>query len=80
MWGKKCKSCGKPKFGSSIMVWGAIRSKGKTELQVIKGNINSEKYQEILAKAEDELKRLYPRGFTFAQYGASCHTSQPTMN
>ena len=62
------------------MVWGAIGSKVKTELQVIKGNINREKYQKILAKAEDELKRLYPRGFTFDQDGSSCHTSQSRIN
>ena len=62
------------------MVWGAIGSKSKTELQVIKGNINTQQYQEIFVKADDELKRLYPRGFTFDQAGASCHTSQSTMN
>jgi hypothetical protein len=78
-WGKKRKSCERTKFGKSIMVWGGIGSKGKTELQVVKGNINSEKYQEILIRAENELKGLYPKGFVFVQDGASCHTSRSTM-
>ena len=56
-----------------------LEAKVKLDYRVVKGNINSEKYQEILAKAQNELKRLYPKGFVFFQDGASCHTSQSTM-
>ena len=56
-----------------------LEAKVKLDYRVVKGNINSEKYQEILAKAQDELKRLYQKGFVFVQDGASCHTSQSTM-
>ena len=61
------------------MVWGAIRSKGKAELQFVKGDTNSEKYQEILVRTENELKGLYPKGFVFVQDGASCLTSLSTI-
>ena len=61
------------------MVWDAIGSKGKTELQVIKSNINSEKYQKILVKTENELKGLYPKGFVLVQDGKSCHRSRSRM-
>ena len=78
-WAKERPRIGKPKFGPSLMVWGAISLKGKSTLIMIKGSINSIKYQEILTTAEPSIKQLYPRSFTFQQDGASSHTSKTTL-
>jgi hypothetical protein len=60
------------------MVWGAISSRGNTELQVIKVTINSKKYQKMLTKAQPSIKQLFPKGFVFQLHGALCHTSKFT--
>ena len=77
-WAKKRPTQGKPKFGPSIMVWGAISSKGKSDLIIIHGTINSERYQEILGNAHPSIRALHPKGFTFVQDNAPCHTSCST--
>lgn len=77
-WCKQRPSIGKPKLGPAIMVWGGISSKGKTDLQIIKGTIDSAKYQQILATAQPSIQKLFPKGSIFQQDGASCHTSKST--
>ena len=42
----------------SLMIWGAISSKGKSKLIFIRGIVNSKKYQEILKEAEPSLKNF----------------------
>ena len=60
------------------MVWGAIGLMEKLDLIVVKGTINSLKYQDILSAALQSIQRLCPRGFVFQQDCASCHTSRST--
>ena len=78
LWAKKRPSVGVPKFGPSIMVWGAISTRGKSDLVVVRGIINSSKYQEVLNSVEDNFKGLFPSGFVFQQDRATCHTSKST--
>lgn len=78
-WGRNPQRIPKPKFGKSLMVWGAISSKGKSKLVFIKGNVDSRKYQEILSEALQSIKVLHPKKFTFQQDGATCHTSKSSM-
>lgn len=78
VWSKKRQRIGRSKFTPSLMVWGAISIKGKSDLIFIKGSIDSEKYQETLEKAFPTLQMLHPSGFVFQQDGASCHTSKST--
>ena len=47
--------------GGSIIVWGAISARGKSELAVIIGNMNSSKYLEVL--------EWYLRPFIYSTYG-----------
>ena len=77
-WAKERPRVGRPKFCPGIMVWGAIGLRGKSDLIVVKGTINSLKYQDILSAALPSIQRLCPRGFVFQQDGASCHTSRST--
>lgn len=78
-WAKTRSIVGVPKFGPSIMVWGAISAKGKSDLVIVKGTMDSVKYQEVLASVDDTFKTLFPRGFTYMKDGATCHTSKSTM-
>ena len=66
--------------GGSLMIWGAFSWRGCAKLAIIKGNMNSEQYIEVLQEymlpfAEDK----HPDGFIFQQDGASVHRSQATM-
>lgn len=79
-WGKTRPQVPCPKFGPSIMIWGAISSTGKSKLIFIKGTVNSQKYQEILAEAEDSLLGLQPKSFVFQHDGATSHTSKSTSD
>lgn len=79
-WAKVRPEIGVPKFGPSLMVWGGISYKGKTKLIMIRGTINSEKYQDIMSEAEPSIKTLFPRYFTFQQDNAPCHVSLSTTN
>jgi len=53
-------------------------TRGKSDLIVVKGTINSLKYKDILSAALPSIQRLCPRGFVFQQDGTSCHTSRST--
>jgi transposase len=62
--------------GGKIMVWGYIQYGGHRGICKVDGNINSAKYQEILAS---HYIPSYKRGQVFQQDGAPCHTSGSTM-
>ena len=74
--------CLKPKmkFPISIMVWGGFSSKGVTPIRLVDGNLNSEKYIQIL---EDCVIPLYgdinDKLTFFQQDNASCHVSKRFM-
>jgi transposase len=78
-WAKKRPTIGKPKFGPAVMVWGAISNKGTSDLQIIHGIINSEKYIKTLTAADKKIRLLKGNNFMFVQDGATCHTSRVTM-
>lgn len=67
--------CKTVKFSPSLMVWGAIRSDGCKILHICEGNVNSQKYQDILNL---NLPQIYNTRYIFQQDGATCHTSQAT--
>ena len=58
------------------MVWGYIQYRGAREICKVDGNIDSAKYQQILAS---QYIPNYKRGQIFQQDGAPCHTSGSTM-
>ena len=62
--------------GGKIMVWGYIQYGGAREICKVDGNIDSAKYQQILA-SQNILN--YKNGQIFQQDGAPCHTSGSTM-
>ena len=65
------------KFRSrKIMIWGYIQYGGAREICKVDGNIDSAKYQQILAS---QYIPNYKRGYIFQQDGAPCHTSGSTM-
>lgn len=65
--------------GGSIMVWAGISLKGRTELFMTEGTINSQVYTKILTeKLLPFTKEHYKRGFIFQQDNASIHTSKVT--
>lgn len=70
------------KFPKSVMVWGCMSAQGVGELSFIEGNVNSEKYQNILENyllpSIKKLENKYGE-YTFQQDGASCHTSKSTI-
>ena len=62
--------------GGKIMVWGYIQNGGAREMCKVDGNIDSAKYQQIIAS---QYIPNYKRGQLFQQDGAPCHTSGSTM-
>ena len=58
------------------MVWGCIQYGGAKEMCKVDGNIDSAKYQHILAS---QYIPNYKRGQIFQEDGAPCHTSGSTM-
>ena len=61
------------------MVWGAIWTAGRSELVVCDGNINAEKYINILDQgllAAFDSGKLRCRCTLFMQDGALCHTAK----
>jgi len=79
-WSKEIPRICTPKFGKSLMVWGAISSKGKSKLIFTKGSVDSKIYQGILQEATPSIRELHPKDFMFQQDGATCHTSKSTMD
>ena len=58
--------------GGKIMVWGYFQYGGAREICKVNGNIDSAKYQQILASQ-------YIPNYNSGQDGAPCHTSGSTM-
>lgn len=77
-WAKERPQIGRPKYNPGIMVWGGFSSKGKTDLVVIRGKVDSKKYQEIMESVQATIKDLHPAGFILQQDGATPHTSKST--
>ena len=50
----------KTKYTQKINVWGAFCSKGTIELQFFEGNMDSQKYIEILENSSREMNELLP--------------------
>lgn len=68
------------KHSPTVFVWAGMCINGTTSLHVIEGNMNSEKYQEVLEKTMiPETKRLLGVDFVFQQDGARPHTSKSTV-
>ena len=63
------------------MVWGSISHKGTVHLARIRGNLNAEKYVDILCgEFYDQALVLFPHGdWRFTQYNARPHTARATM-
>ncbi len=65
--------------GSSVMIWGGISKHGKTSIAIIKENMNSENYQNLLS---DHLfpfyHEHYEKNLIFMQDNAPCHASFAT--
>ncbi len=69
------------KFPKTVMVWGAISSRGQSTLAVINGTINQYSYQKtleqhLLTRAE----ALYGENWRFQQDNARPHTAESTRN
>lgn len=62
--------------GGGLMIWGAICDASKSTLSISEGNINSEKYQDIL---RSHLMPFWSPDKVFMQDNASIHKSQSTM-
>ena len=65
-----------PVWTQKIMVWGYIQYGDAREICKVDGNIDSAKYQQILAS---QYIPNYKRGQIFQQDGAPCHTSSSTI-
>lgn len=67
--------------GGSIMVWGGISLRGKTQLVVVDGNLNSERYiNQILSPHVVPFAQRIGDDFVFQQDNARPHTAQATAN
>ena len=62
----------------SIMVWGALSLKG-LYITTLDGNINSEKYFQLVSDFIPFANALYPDGWVLQQDGARPHTSKKTL-
>lgn len=63
------------KFPKKVLVWGALSLRGALPLVFCTGNVNSEKYCEILESVKEEADELYPEGWVLQQDNARPHTS-----
>lgn len=71
----------RPKYPTKIMIWGAISSRGKSILKVVKGSIDRFAYVSILEEALIETANtLYPDHWTLQQDNAPPHTAKSTKN
>ena len=67
------------KGGGGVMVWGSFSAKGQSELSILKGNQNAQRYTNTL---ENYLlpfaESMHPNGYIFQQDSASIHTASHT--
>ncbi|CAK9804825.1 Transposable element Tc3 transposase [Anthophora quadrimaculata] len=67
--------------GGSVMVWGAISSKGVVDLKVLKGRQNSKTYLEILKTAKIRIFDVVrDNQWIFQQDNAAIHTAKLVKN
>ena len=66
------------KISPLIKVWGALSHEG-LYITTIDGNINSEKYMQIVSDFIPSTNALYPDGWVLQQDGARPHTSKKTL-
>ncbi|CAK9827463.1 Transposable element Tc3 transposase [Anthophora retusa] len=63
--------------GGSVMIWGAISSKGVVDLRILKGRQNSKKYLEILKTAKIRIFDVVrDNQWIFQQDNASIHSAK----
>lgn len=70
-------------YPRGIMIWGAIGVGFKSQLIIVEGNIDSDKYLSILHESHlirDCNMKYGLRNWTFMQDGAPAHTSSTTLN
>jgi transposase len=67
-----------PKHSPKVMLWGGISLRGKTNLSVVVGTMDSIVYQDIIDENLPTMFELYPEGFTLQQDNARPHTSRST--
>jgi len=71
----------KPKFSAKIMCWGGVSTRFKSDLAIVEGSMDSNRYIETLKthflnkKSKSAIKKMI-----FQQDGASCHTSKATRD
>jgi transposase-like protein len=65
--------------GAKLHLWGAISARGATRLEIFEGNLNSDRYIEILKRKKKDMDKLYPEGYYFQQDGNPCHTSKKSL-
>jgi len=70
----------RPYKGGSIMVWGAMTYTGQLLLRIIEGNLNSEKYCDLLRDDIFPVLKSSMESFIFQQDNAPCHTSKYTIS
>lgn len=68
------------KHASSVNVWAGVSAKGKTELYFYEGTIGAKEHVEILKKAKNDFKKIFPGNtkWTYQQDGASAHSAKMT--
>ncbi len=78
------EQCAEPKTafgGGSIMLWAGISGQGKTDIVIINGNLNAQKYiDEILIPHVEPFSARIGAGFIFQQDNAKPHTARITKN
>jgi tRNA A37 threonylcarbamoyladenosine biosynthesis protein TsaE len=78
-WGKKQQSIPVPKHSPSAMVWGGISMRGNTDIAIIDGSVNSDKYIDTMEEYLSwTLGVLYPDGWVYQQDNAPPHKSKKT--
>jgi transposase len=78
-WGKKKRSIPVPKHPPSTMVWGGISMRGNTDIVLVNGSVNSQKYIDIMEEHLPwTLGVLYPDGWLYQQDNAPPHKSKRT--
>ena len=67
--------------GGSVMVWAGVSLHTKTDLVVVRGNLNAVRYQQdILIPVAIPHLQAAGRGMIFMQDGAPAHTARTTQN
>ena len=64
--------------GGSVMVWGGISLHTKTDMMVVRGNLNADQYQQQILRPTLIPHIRANRGMTFMQDNAPCHTARTT--